>query len=515
MSIGITKYVDTRSGVGGASAVRTRELMLRIISPSAALLPGEIREFSTIGDVGSIFALNTPEYRYAQKYFGFVSKLSSGARRLSMSRWNKSATAPIVQGAAGVLGAARLDALKAATELNLSINDGTSVSEITVTLDLSGAATYEAVRAAVQTALRAETNLQLTQANVLYTAATGVYAINGSSPVANSSITVVPAMNPAADAGALMGLLVSEGAKVIPSVPQQTALEAIVASADESDNFGSFGFIDSTSNPPLRLSDEDVDAIAAWNHSQNNKFLFLTPGTVAQAPARYEVLKGFSGTGYVISGPGDDFAEFCPAEVFASTDYGRPNASSNYMYQVFGNRTAQVTSTQVSDNMDAVRANYIGQTQTAGQKLAFFQRGVLMGDSTAAVDMNVYCNEIWFKDSIATSVMNAFIGLPRIPANDTGRALLLTNMQATIDTAILNGTISVGKTLDATQKSYITLMTDDPDAWQQITNIGYWVDITIRPVVTVDGRTEYVAQYLLLYSKDDQIRKVEGTDTLI
>lgn len=517
MSITINKYVSARSGVGGAASVRSRELILRIVTPSAAILPGESREFTNINDVGEVFAVNTPEYQYAQKYFGFVSKLSSGARRLSMARWNKAATAPLVTGAPGVLGEARLNLIRGATNLSLAISDSPEVAPTIVSLvvNFDPEATYEEVRAALQTAIRAETNPQLAQATVLYTASTGRFTITGSVATAGASIVVQPAQNPALDIGVQLNLTEGTGGVSTQGYGAQTALDAIRDSADNSDNFGSFGFIDSSSNPPLRLSTADVESIAAWNHSQNNKYMYLTPGTVPAAPAAFDALGGYSGTAYVISGSGNDFAEFCPGEIMAATDYERANASTNYMYTEFGNRTPQVRDTTTSDRMDDVRANYIGQTMTAGQQLSFFQRGVLMGDSTAAVDMNVYANEIWFKDAIATSLMNAFLGLPRVPANDLGRAMLLTNMQASVDTALLNGTISVGKLLTPNQRSFVTLATNDPDAWQQIQNIGYWVDIDIRERQTTDGRTEYYAAYLLLYSKDDQIRKVEGADTLI
>lgn len=517
MSITMNKYVSTRSGVGGAASVRSRELILRIVTPSAAVLPGQTVEFTNLNDVAALFAANTPEYQYAQKYFGFVSKLSSGARRLSMSRWNKAATAPLVQGAPGVLGAERLSAIRGATNIIFDISEAANEvpDRVQLTVNFDPTATYEDVRAALQAALRADSNPQLATATVLYTAATGVFTITGSVTTPGSLIVVVPTTNPALDVGTQLNLTQEAGAASTQGFAAQTALDAINDSADRSDNFGSFGFIDSTSNPPLRLSTDDVVAIAAWNHAQNNKYMFLTPGTVPLAPAAYDALKGYSGTAYTISGAGNDFAEFCPGEIMAATDYERANASTNYMFTEFGNRTPQVTDTTTSDRMDALRANYVGQTMTAGQQLSFYQRGVLMGDSTAAVDMNVFANEIWFKDSIGTSLMNAFLGLPRVPANDLGRALLLTNMQVSIDTAVLNGTISVGKLLTAQQRSFVTLTTNDPDAWQQIQNIGYWVDIDIRERQTSDGRTEYYAVYLLLYSKDDQIRKVEGADTLI
>ena len=58
-------------------------------------------------------------------------------------------------------------------------------------------------------------------------------------------------------------------------------------------------------------------------------------------------------------------------------------------------------------------------------------------------------------------------------------------------------------------------MTDDELAWHQVQNIGYWVYCEMQQTVTTDGRTEYKAVYTLIYSKDDVVRKVEGTHVLI
>jgi hypothetical protein len=515
MSISQNKYIDASSGVGGATAVGSRELILRIITPSASLLPGELRYFNNLAEVAEIFAENTPEYRYAVKYFGFVSKLSTGARRLSMARWAKAATAPIVQGSIGIFGADRLANIILGDSLLLTVESGGVASDFDVELDLSGLTTYEAVRAQIQAAIRAESNAQLAQATVLYTASTGQFTLTGGVTTEGDRISVRESATPELDVGALIGWTADTGASYIAGFGAQTPVQAITVSAESSDNFGTFGFIDSTSNPPARLTADEVAAVAEWNHAQNNKFMYLTPGTVAEMEAAFNRLRGFSGTGYSISGSGYDYAEFCPAEVLATTDYTRVNASSNYMYQSFGNRVPQITTTPLSDRADGFRANYVGETMINGQGLAFYQRGTLMGDATAAVDMNVYANEMWFKSEIVAALMNAFMGLPSVPANDTGRALLLANLQSAIDAALNNGTISVGKLLTATQRAYVTLATNDPDAWQQIQNIGYWVNITIEERVTTDGRTEYYAKYLLLYSKDDQVRKVEGTDTLI
>jgi hypothetical protein len=518
MSISINKYIDITSGVGGASAVANRQLIGRYITTSSLLLPGELVEFDSIDDVGTRFPETSPEYIAASKYFAFVSKMNTGARRLSMYAWSKTAAAPQVVGAPGILGNAVLTSLKACTAISFNVTDTNNVvTPVNITgMDLSAATSFEDIRADVQTALRANANPQLVNATVLYTAATGVFTIQGSVSGSGNLIEVVPTATPGTDFGSQAALATASGGKAVPGVSAQTPLQAVQDSAALSDNFGSFGFIDSSTSPPTPLPDADIAAVSAWNAAQNVKYLYCLPGTIATAPNLYAALKGNAGTALTISVPnGADWAEFEPMEILAATDYSRPNSSQNYMFYEFNNRVATVTDTQTSDAMDLVRANYNGQVMRAGRQFSFYQRGVLMGGKTAPLDINTYTNEIWLKDDITTNILNAFLGLPRIPANDTGRGLVLSNIQPSIDAAINNGTISVGKLLTPQQKQYVTQITNDPNAWQQIQNIGYWIDVEILSYQTPDGRTEYKAVYVLVYSKDDQIRKVEGSDVLI
>ena len=64
-------------------------------------------------------------------------------------------------------------------------------------------------------------------------------------------------------------------------------------------------------------------------------------------------------------------------------------------------------------------------------------------------------------------------------------------------------------------KVFVTQQTGDPLAWLQVQNIGYWVDATIVAFVGPGNTTEYKAVYTLIYSKDDAIRSVEGTHSLV
>ena len=91
---------------------------------------------------------------------------------------------------------------------------------------------------------------------------------------------------------------------------------------------------------------------------------------------------------------------------------------------------------------------------------------------------------------------------------------MLGALENVIGQALRNGVISVGKPLTHAQRTFAAEITGNPDAWRALEMIGYWLDATVEQFTT-DDRVEYKITYLLIYAKDDIIRKVEGTHTLI
>jgi hypothetical protein len=206
----------------------------------------------------------------------------------------------------------------------------------------------------------------------------------------------------------------------------------------------------------------------------------------------------------------DQYPEMMPMIILAATDYTRLNGTQNYMFQQFGGMTPTVTDNGKANAMDALRVNYYGRTQQAGQLIDFYQRGVLQG---SIQDTNIYANEMWLKDRAGADIMTLLLAL-KISANLTGRAQVMGCLRNVIDMALNNGAISINKPLSFVQKAFITSITGDDVAWVQVQSQGYWLDVQIQEY-TVDDRVEYKIVYLLVYSKDDLIRKVEGTHSLI
>lgn len=287
------------------------------------------------------------------------------------------------------------------------------------------------------------------------------------------------------------------------------ALAALLTTSTEANNnFGSFAFIDT-------LTLAQVSEIAAWNAAQNVMYQFCQKVTAANAAAWSGALIATAGTSLTLAAPvANEYHELVPMVILAATRYDRRNSTQNYMYQQFA-LTPSVTDTPTSITYNNLRVNYYGNTQTAGQIIAFYQRGLMMGGATSPVDMNTYANEQWLKDKMGATIMSLLLSMPKISANNAGRAQLLSVIQNVIEAALVNGVISVGKALNIVQKVYVASMTGSDNAFRQIEGIGYWVDCVMTSYVTGSGATEWKADYTLLYAKDDTIRSVTGTHTLI
>lgn len=208
------------------------------------------------------------------------------------------------------------------------------------------------------------------------------------------------------------------------------------------------------------------------------------------------------------------FPEMLPMSIQAATNYNALNSVQNYEFQQIAGLVSTVTTDALADSYDAMKINYYGQTQTAGQLLSFYQTGVLCGLPVDPAYMNIYSNEIWLKDAMSSTAMSLLMGLAAISASNQGVLQLTAVLRSVISQALSNGTISVGKPLSAVQKLYITQITGDATAWQQVQNSGFVLLVAIVPQPNTTP-VKYQAVYTLVYSKDDVISKVVGTHNLI
>src|SRR5690606_27821525 len=452
--------------------------------------------FDSADEVRQYFGVNSAEYLRALFYFGWISLLITRPNKISFARWAEVDTAPLI------FGAVQQQSLSNWTNITdgaFSITLGSDTNEISG-LDFSAATSLADVATVIQTALQLQSGAMWTASSVTYDASRGSFNLTGGAV----GPAVVSVSAPATGTDILISGLLgwTSGAIFSNGVSAEDPEEAVAGSAAASSNFGSFGFMDD-------LTISEVTAVASWNNTQNNSYLYSVGVSEDDAADYSAALENLSGVALTEVLYGSEYPDMIPIMILAATDYTRPQSVQNYMYKQFA-LTPTVTTDAKATTLDDLRINYYGRTQTAGQNLDFYQRGVMMGLPTAAVDMNTYANEIWLKDAVAVQIMSIFLNLARIPANNSGKATILTALTEVIDQALLNGVFSVGKALSSIQKLYISQLSNTTDAWFQVQNSGYWVNCEI-----VNDNGNYVAEYLLIYAKDDVIRKVEGTHTLI
>ena len=503
-NIPFTRYIDIVSGVGGNGTVKERDLITRVMTTNPLLPPQSFIEFEDENDVGSYFGTVSEEYNRALDYFSFVSKTAGSPDKISFARWVNAASKAMAYG--DPTATATLGALQLITAGKLTVTIGGVLATLTG-LNFSGAATLAAVATIVQTALVAVAGLA--GSTVTYNAVAGNFQINGPTVGAGGG-TIVFATDGAETASLALGFL-SANTIISPASNVETITQTLNNTVSASNNFATFGFTTGSA-----LSQAQYLEAATWNAANNVEYGFQVPVTATNAAAMYTALGGQEGTIFTVSPLTAEYPEMIPGKILASTDYTKPNSVKNYMYQSDPSCTPSVTDGPTADAMDAIRVNYVGRTQQNGQLLAFYQTGVMLGGQTAPSDIGVFFNEIWFKNDIAGGFMSAFLSLEQIPTDARGVAICLAIIQASIDKAIINGTIQTNKAvLTPAQVQFITSTSNDPKASQQVNTIGYWLNINFAPVANANGTTTWVCNYLLIYAKGDSIRQVKGTHSLI
>src|SRR5690606_20706026 len=281
---------------------------------------------------------------------------------------------------------------------------------------------------------------------------------------------------------------------------------------------------------------EDAIDVAEYVSGENVKYQMYWSVDASNADAWSAAMLGTASQGLVLNLADGEYKEALPMAIMAATDYSRTNAAINYMFRQSGiTLTPDVTTDQMADFYDARRVNYYGQTANAGQRISFFQRGVLTetnpltcvrrisffqrgvltGGVTAPLDMGVHANEQDLKAYMKAQLMSLLLTTNKIPANLDGRGMVLAVVQGGVNRGLNNGTILPGKTLTELQKVAIIQGTGDPLAWHDVQTNGYWYDAEIVQQTDESGTEEYIANYTLFYAKGDSVRRIEGSHNLI
>lgn len=462
MAISQTNYIDISSSIIQA-AIGNRDLSGLVISAGESVTemsPKTVTQTDyesgkvvtlTLQGVLQTFGAASDEYKFAQRYFSYVSPSGRSPRALNFkksSKWLNGGDAVTWDSVAGT-----------ATEEEYSGSDpvGTVVSNVTSTAGADGSYT-----------VTVKTVKSATKLNVVVT----TYG------------------------------WMKNNAIVTATSEDMTPSEAFQSAIDETANFGSFTFLDGS----YALS--ALKEAYLLNNALNFRFLAVHCEkftAVSTHVSNAGTLGAIQSCHFCVSN--DDYGAADAMAITASTNYSSTGSAVCFMYKQIAGETATVTDDATYSTLSDANINFYGQTQVNGQQLAFYQKGVnLDGTDTA-----VYLNEVWFKAQVITNFFNLVTSVERIPANYVGESMILTGVVIpVVATALSNGVIMLGKTLSDAQRAIIFQYTNDESAADEIQNDGYWSAITIEN----DGG-EYKAFYRIIYAAGDSVRFVDGTHNIV
>lgn len=496
MPIKSTRYVEITSAVIGALSVAIQSLTGRRFT-SNPLVPTDGIVTVLNGGAQDYFGAETPEARFASQYFSYTSPApASKANNLQFAAYAPAGRTPTLFGAPNT---STLAALQAVTTGSLSIQLGDAAVNLTG-INLSTALTFADVASLLQTAVRTGVGPQYTTALVTYDSLTQEFKIVGS--VVGAGAAIVNVAPTGTDIAPLINLN-GVGSVQSPGAVAQSPLAAFIAAEQLTDSFGSASFQDS-------MTLEQAVDLATYVAAQNIKYQLYLSVSRADYETWSAALIGIPSVGLILNETANEYKESLPQAIMAATDYDRRNATINYMFRQ-SSLTGDVTDTAESIELDAARVNYYGTTASAGQRISFFQRGFLMGGATAAIDMNVHANEQWLKAFASSRFLSLQLSTNIITPDNDGRGKVLLILSEMVTKAKFNGTIQIGKPLDAVKQIAVTDLTGDPLAWHEVQNNGYWADV----VMVEESPNEWVAKYTLAYSKNDAVRKIEGSHNLV
>lgn len=508
MAISMNKYVDIKSGINNIKTATEKELIVRIFTKEMQDA-SQVYEFENASEVGDFFGREKAEYQIAQKYFAFINKYSRSPKKIGFySDWRDG----IKSSMRAQLSSATLADLKLVTAGAIRVTIG-EISKTISSIDLSSATSFEDVASTIQTAIReADEDESFTDASFMsysndddnYFALTA--GTNG------KNILLIGGAN---DSNLVDLLGFVENNPFLLGRPEGTITEVFDESYQISNNFATFAFINDQNNSGVVVSSKDDmrDIGEHINSKYPSEFMLVVPVLEENYEDIKNEVENINGVSLELCDReiGTEYNYVLPMAITATTDYNKENGTVDYMYTQDNNIGVVVDEDNIAKNYDSAKVNYYGRTQQAGQKLAFYQNGVLQGNYQ---DQNIYVNEIWLKDALTTKFINYMLLTSNWFANKAGQSIGQGLIMDIIERAKLNGTITTEKEISEADKVYIYNITSDENAWRQIYQLGYYL-ITSIDKVEINNQQTYQFTYTLLYSKGDSIKKVEGQNILI
>lgn len=430
----IVKVIPNVIGAGGSAL----DLSGLFLTDSGRVPAGTVASFASQAAVAAYFGALSTEATLATVYFGgFDGATQVPGAMLFAPFWTANAKAFLRGGSLAGMTLAQLQAVPSGA-LTLNI-DGTAVTSGTI--NLSAASSFSNAASLIQTAIATS------GVTVTFDAVTSAFVITGAKSDGTGSIAY-PTTNATASGLKLTsatGAVLSQGD--LADTPQTAMDTAKAANGDWA-----------TFTTTFKPSDANMQAFAAWNDAQNDRFAYMqwdlnaALTTNSDTTSAWALIKaaGYSGTVPIYDpvNPGALAAFFMGSA--AAINFGTTNGRITFAFKAqSGAVQPGVTNQVIFENLKANGVNFYGGfSNGALRNWQFVYPGTVSGDYAW---LDAYLDQVWLNMNLQAVLMDLLTTVNRVPYNQAGYSMIETQMLGPINDALNNGVITAGVTLSSTQ----------------------------------------------------------------
>lgn len=496
MSLPYSSVVEVSSVVSSpAFAVEKQHMLLAMTNDLIPTGQAAI-EFTSANDFRSCFGSDIPEFEQVRKYFGFLSKGGLAPEKMIAARWYKTAAAPFVK---GTKEAASLAEIKTVSEGSFGIDFNSKPFE--VVLDLSGVSSYSEAAAAIQAALRANTEggEAYTAALCTYSSVTGGFIITSGACGCDATAAAVAAGTQGTDLSVMLGLkdaVVSQGADA----------ETYAEFCDRIYNANTAGFAITTMETP---DAEEIEAAVSWLQPYSNSMkLVFNIREMTDAKRTAEKLQALGYSGYVICyDPYGEYVNILDCAINATIDHQAVNGAVNFNFQQASGYTAitnlgtivdyQTGRTNLSliGELDPLCISYVYSLGFGENEEVLYGKGLMANDFATE---GTHANEAWLVKDLQVNVVNALTSLNKIKLQGNDAVDLLSSViMPSFEQGHVNGTIARGGKLSNTDKLNIVQNTGNSAAPDSVEQNGFYYQIeSLNSADIAEKRVRVLVCYL-------------------
>lgn len=431
------------------------------LTEDASVPIGAVYQFASLEGVQDFFGASSREAEMAAIYFNGFENSQTKPSVIYFAQFNAAAVpAYLRSGSFEGVTLAQLQLLSGV--LTLTIDGG---AETTGNIDLSGAASFSAAAALVQTALQA----QLAGTLCVYDSQLNAFVITSPTSGAASTITVAT--------GTLStGLKVTTATGAVTSQGADTATPAVLLPVLVNVTRNWFSLV-----TVFEPNTATKVLFADWIQTQNKRYgyvgwdstLNITQGAQPTSFGGQVVAADMDGIFPIYDLSTGDKAAFV-AGVAGSIDFTATQGRIDFAYKHQAGLLADVTDETAALNLESNGYNYYANYATAADLFTNLQRGSTPG---AWQWWDTYVNQAWLNASLQLAYMVYFENARSTPYNDEGYSTLRSVALDPINAALNAGVIQKGVTLSNSQRAQINTAVGSLGAASAVETQGWYLDI--------------------------------------